>query len=119
MLIGKNPGDVWNINTASAETGSFEHFAVFPLELVRRPILAGCPPKGIVLDPFAGSGTVGAFCRHNERNAILFELNPEYKKLIEDRAMLLVPELSEWCSIKVPTTVLEAHSREAPPERKG
>jgi hypothetical protein len=55
---------------------------------------------GTVLDPFAGSGTVGEFCRHNDRNAILFELNPEYKKLIEDRAMLLIPELSEWCSSK-------------------
>ena len=51
---------------------------------------------GIVLDPFAGSGTVGEFCRNNDRNAILFELNPEYKSLINDRAMLNVPELSEY-----------------------
>lgn len=94
---GKNPGDVWSI-TAQPFPGS--HFATFPLELVRRPILAGCPVGGTVLDPFAGSGTVGEFCRNNERNAVLFELNPEYKKLIEERAMLTVHELSEWCSIK-------------------
>lgn len=94
---GKHPNDVWRIPVASYPES---HFAVFPLELVRRPILAGCPVGGTVLDPFAGSGTVGEFCRNNERDAILFELNPDYKKLIEDRAMLKVPELSEWCSTK-------------------
>lgn len=92
---GKNPGDVWTITTQPYPES---HFAVFPLELVRRPILAGCPKGGTVLDPFGGSGTVGDFCRHNERNAILFELNPDYKKFIDDRAMINMPELSSWCS---------------------
>lgn len=96
---GKNPGDVWTITT---QPFAESHFAVFPLELVRRPIIAGCPIGGMVLDPFAGSGTVGEFCRHNERNAILFELNPEYKKLIEDRAMLNVPELGSFASKEAP-----------------
>ncbi len=90
---GKNPGDVWHIPTAPYPES---HFATFPLELIRRPILAGCPVNGTVLDPFGGSGTVGEFCRNNDRNAILFELNPEYKKLIDDRAMLNMPELSEY-----------------------
>jgi site-specific DNA-methyltransferase (cytosine-N4-specific) len=93
---GKNPGDVWNI---TLQPYPESHFAVFPLELVRRPILAGCPVGGTVLDPFAGSGTVGEFCRNNERNAILYELNPDYKKLIEDRTMVKVPELYKWCNL--------------------
>jgi DNA modification methylase len=91
---GKNPGDIWYIPTAPYPES---HFATFPLELIRRPILAGCPMGGTVLDPFAGSGTVGEFCRSNERNAILFELNPEYIKLIKERAMINTPELSSWC----------------------
>lgn len=91
--LGANPGDVWSINTRPF---SDAHFAVFPLELVRRPILAGCPPDGWVLDPFAGSGTVGEFCRHNNRSAMLFELNPEYKPLINERAKLNEPELSAY-----------------------
>jgi site-specific DNA-methyltransferase (adenine-specific) len=33
------------------------HFATWPPELVRRIILAGCRPGGVVLDPFVGSGT--------------------------------------------------------------
>ncbi len=90
---GKNPGDVWYIPTAPYPES---HFATFPLELVRRPILAGCPSGGTVLDPFGGSGTVGEFCRHNDRNAILFELNPEYKKLIDDRAMINIPSLESF-----------------------
>jgi DNA modification methylase len=40
--LGKNPGDVWRIG-ASSYRGA--HFATFPAELVRRPILAGCPPN--------------------------------------------------------------------------
>jgi hypothetical protein len=30
-----------------------------PVELARRAVVAGCPPGGVVLDPFAGSGTTG------------------------------------------------------------
>jgi len=94
---GKNPGTVWDVTT---QPYSEAHFATFPIDLVRQPILAGCPVGGTVLDPFGGSGTVGEFCRNNERNAILFELNPEYSKLINERAMITTPELSSWCSTK-------------------
>jgi DNA modification methylase len=40
--LGKNPGDVWQIGSASYRGA---HFATFPPELIRRPILATCPPK--------------------------------------------------------------------------
>lgn len=81
----EQPMDVWTINTKPFKGA---HFATFPLNLVRQPILAGCPIGGVCLDPFAGSGTVGDFCRKNERNAILFELNHGYKPLIVDRAKI-------------------------------
>ncbi|MGH3924906.1 MAG: DNA-methyltransferase, partial [Pseudonocardiaceae bacterium] len=38
--LGKNPGDVWPVATG-AYRGA--HFATFPIELVRRPLLATCP----------------------------------------------------------------------------
>ena len=41
-LVGKNPGDVWPLPTASYRGA---HFATFPPQLVRRPILATCPRK--------------------------------------------------------------------------
>ncbi len=40
--LGKNPGDVWRIGSASYRGA---HFATFPPELIRRPILATCPPR--------------------------------------------------------------------------
>jgi DNA modification methylase len=40
--LGKNPGDVWTLATASYHGA---HFATFPLELVRRPLLATCPER--------------------------------------------------------------------------
>jgi DNA modification methylase len=39
-LLGKNPGDVWTISTGGY---AGNHFATFPPELIRRPILASCP----------------------------------------------------------------------------
>lgn len=38
--LGKNPGDVWRIATRGFPGA---HFATFPPELIRRPILATCP----------------------------------------------------------------------------
>lgn len=86
------PRDVWKIST---QPYSEAHFAVFPIELVRKPILAGCPINGWVLDPFAGSGTVGEFCNDNHRNVVLIELNEEYRPLIVDRANLKQISLSK------------------------
>lgn len=86
------PKDVWSIPT---QAYSEAHFATFPLKLIEKPILAGCPIDGWVLDPFAGSGTVGEFCNDNHRNAVLIELNEEYKPLIVDRANLKQIPLSK------------------------
>ena len=41
--------------------------------------------SGIVLDPFAGSGTTGAVAKELNRDYILIEQNPDYIKLIEKR----------------------------------
>ena len=41
--------------------------------------------KGIVLDPFAGSGTTGLVAKENNRAAILIELNGEYLAMAKKR----------------------------------
>ena len=51
---GRNKRTVWPIPLSKSRDA---HFAVFPEKLVETCILAGCPPNGIVLDPFMGSGT--------------------------------------------------------------
>jgi DNA modification methylase len=74
--------DVWSCPTAPYR-GS--HFAVFPLELVKPCIMAGCPEGGVVLDPFMGSGTTGAAALSLNRRYLGIELNPEYIPLAEAR----------------------------------
>lgn len=79
---GRNPGDVWSIKLQPL---SLTHFATFPEELVKRCIKAGCPEGGVVLDPFAGSGTTGRVAHNLGRDAILIELIPEYFDIIKKR----------------------------------
>jgi DNA modification methylase len=75
-------GDFFDIPTRAH---SFAHFAVFPETFVEPFIKAGCPSNGIVLDPFAGSGTVGVVAMKQEKNAILIEISPEYCNIIKKR----------------------------------
>jgi DNA modification methylase len=87
---GKNIGDVWAIAT---EPYKGEHFAVFPRKLVEMCIKLGCPEGGTVLDPFAGSGTVGEVASKLGRNAVLVEINPSYAELIKERCKGYVKEI--------------------------
>jgi site-specific DNA-methyltransferase (adenine-specific) len=49
-----------------------------------------CPPKGLVLDPFAGSGTTGEAAFREGMRAVLIECEAEYLKDIERRIELLM-----------------------------
>jgi DNA modification methylase len=80
--LGRNKRSVWNI-PLSKYRGA--HFAVFPEKLVENCIKASTRPKDVVLDPFAGSGTVGVVAAKFQRSFVLIELNSEYCKLIENR----------------------------------
>ena len=73
---------VWHF---AHERGCKGHSAPFPVELVRRCILAGAPRDGWVLDPFGGSGTTAGVAIKHGRNAILCELNPDYVGMIPAR----------------------------------
>ena len=89
-INGRNKRTVWNINT---KPFSEAHFAVFPPDLIKPCILAGCPEGGTVLDPFFGSGTTGLVCSRLNRQYIGIELNGEYiemaRRRIEGDAPLL------------------------------
>lgn len=78
---------VWHIASVGSKD---EHFATFPPKLAEGCILAGCPIGGTVLDPFAGSGTVGVVAEYLERNYQLIELKPEYAELCRRRLDNLV-----------------------------
>lgn len=63
----------------------FEHPTIKPLALVRRHLLHTTQPNDIVLDCFAGSGTTGVAACDIGRNYILFEINPKWAKVAENR----------------------------------
>lgn len=75
---GRNPGDVWTIPTQPFPGA---HFAVYPLALPERCILAGCKPGGTVLDPFSGSGTTGLAAAKHGRQYVGIDLNADYLDL--------------------------------------
>lgn len=79
---GKNPGDYWSIPLEKLKDS---HFAIFPTELPSRIIKAFCPKDGIVLDPFAGSGTTGKAAKELGRHSVLIDLNKEFVKIMEKR----------------------------------
>ena len=79
---GKIPVDVWSVPTASFNG---EHFAVGPEALCLKPILACCPLGGVVLDPFAGTGTTALVAARLGRNFMACELNPRYAEAANRR----------------------------------
>lgn len=78
----RNKRSVWTIPTQPFPGA---HFATFPEALVEPCILAGSRRGDTVLDPFAGSGTLGVVAARYGRDFIGIELNPEYAALAERR----------------------------------
>jgi DNA modification methylase len=60
-----------------------EHGAVFPEELPRRLIRMYTIHDDLVLDPFLGSGTTAKVALTLGRRAVGYELNPDFRALIE------------------------------------
>jgi DNA modification methylase len=78
----RNKRSVWPIATQPYPDA---HVATFPEALVTPCILAGCPERGIVLDPFAGSGTTLVVAKRLGRRALGIELSPDYVALAAAR----------------------------------
>lgn len=80
--LGKNPGDVFAIPTQAFPAA---HFAVFPERLCEKPIKAGSPEGGTVLDPFCGTGTAGVVAKKNNRNFIGIDIKQKYIDMAQKR----------------------------------
>lgn len=80
--VTANKRSVWTVTTKPYKGA---HFATFPPDLIEPCVLAGCPAGGVVLDPFAGSGTTLQVAVKHGRYGLGLELNPEYIKLIHER----------------------------------
>lgn len=78
----RNRRSVWTVATRPYKGA---HFATFPPALIEPCILAGSRPGDVVLDPFMGSGTTAEVAIRHGCMAMGCELNPAYKKLIDER----------------------------------
>ena len=74
---------VWNVNG----TVQRDHPAMFPDEIPRRLIRMYSYVGDVVLDPFVGSGTTMAVANAWGRNAIGYEINPEFVDLIKRKVL--------------------------------
>lgn len=73
---------VWSV-TSQPFKGA--HFATFPPRLIEPMLLASTRPGDLVLDPFAGAGTVPLVAERHCRKWIGFELKPEYIEMAKRR----------------------------------
>ena len=69
---------VWSLAVGRCQKA---HFATWPHALVRRMILAGCPPGGTLIDPFVDSGTTLVVAEELGCTGIGIDLNPDYLEL--------------------------------------
>lgn len=89
---GALPTDVWDIIPEDTQN-RIKHFAPFPEDICRIPILSTCPENGLVLDPFCGTGTANKVACELGRKSIGIDLSREYIRLAESRMNQLQPVL--------------------------
>jgi DNA modification methylase len=89
--LGRNRRSVWEIATVPFPGA---HFATMPPRLVEPCVLAGSREGDLVLDPFAGAGTVGLVATRLRRSFVGVELNPAYAQIAKERILGDAPLLN-------------------------
>ncbi|MGZ6617618.1 MAG: DNA-methyltransferase [Solirubrobacteraceae bacterium] len=92
---GKRPTDVWFhtiVPTNGREKTGYP--TQKPEGVLRRLVAASSRPGGWCLDPFAGSGTLGAVCRQLGRRFVLIDENPIAAEVMRDRLAVPAAALS-------------------------
>jgi site-specific DNA-methyltransferase (adenine-specific) len=80
---------VWHIPTA---TNFKKHVAVFPEALIRTPVLAGVPKRGVLLDPFCGSGTALEYALNHVKDSKGIGIDLSLSALREAKRLLKLAE---------------------------
>jgi len=94
---GKTPTDVWwhtIVPTRSREKTSYP--TQKPLGILNRIIKVHTFPGDLVLDFFAGSGTLGEAAARLDRDFILIDSNPEAVEVMRKRLAFAEPEVVEF-----------------------
>lgn len=83
------PLDTWEV---APVRGRANHRARFSEELVRVPILSTTPPRGVVLDPFAGSGTSLIYARKHGFRSIGIDINKQFCEQMKEQLLRVAEE---------------------------
>lgn len=81
---GSKPTDVWDILPEDTQRRG-AHFAPYPVDLCRLPLLATCPEDGLALDPFCGTGTTMAAAKRLKRKSVGIDISTSYLELAAAR----------------------------------
>ncbi|MGK5007491.1 DNA-methyltransferase [Janthinobacterium sp. LB2P70] len=114
LEVGYNPKDLWSVSRLHKEHPErADHPTQKPLEIIERMVKASCPPGGVVLDLFMGSGTTALAAKRCGRDFVGFELNPDYCAIIEQRLAALTQELAEPATLAAPKAAKAAAKKPA------
>lgn len=83
-----NPGNLVKVIVGGGAMGNkiaHENEAPYPEKLCEHFILSLCPPGGIVLDPFGGSGTTASVAKRFHRRAISMDIRQSQCELMQRR----------------------------------
>lgn len=86
---GSKPSDVWEIIPEDTQSRQ-DHYAAYPEDLCRIPLLATCPPSGLVLDPFCGTGTTNLVAKQLLLRSIGVDISQKYLDYAAQRCNTLL-----------------------------
>jgi DNA modification methylase len=89
---GARPASVFTA-AVGGESG-IDHPAVMSLKLALQLVSLACRPGGLVLDPYAGSGTTGVAALRRDRSFVGVELEPRFAELARERIIADAPLLN-------------------------
>lgn len=86
----------YNSKAGKADRGGSKHPTVKPVALMQHLVRHITPPGGVVLDPFAGSGTTAEAAQREGFDCILMEAEPEYVGFLRQRfSSVLTPDTDQ------------------------
>jgi len=77
--------DLWRYRPVMPGSRGRVHNCQKPLQMIQDMVTTSCPPGGLVLDCFAGSGTTGVAAKISGRRAVLIEKDRHCCDIIADR----------------------------------
>lgn len=106
---GRIPGDVFDFPrvVGNAKERRSWHPTQLNEELVRRCLMFSSVPNDLIVDPFAGTGTVLRVCRLLERPNLSIEISPLYCENIATENKMVQKTETEWTLDKPNVNVME------------